>query len=501
VSFNGASGRLRVAIIGAGFSGIGMAIRLRQAGIEDFLVFEKAEDLGGTWWENSYPGCACDVPSHLYSFSFAPNPSWSRTYSPQPEIWEYLRRCSDEFGVSPRIRLGHEVTDASWDEDRRCWRLETSHGVFEADVLVAGAGLLHRPSIPEFPGQERFEGPAFHSAAWDHSHDLDGRRVAVIGTGASAIQVVPSIQPRVERLHVFQRTAPWIFPRSERSISAAERWLFKRVPIVQRAIRAGVYVMFESRVLGMAYDRRLMRPLEAISRWHLRRQVPDPQLREKLTPTYRMGCKRILVSSEYYPALGQPNVEVVTDAISEIGADSIVTADGREREVDAIVYGTGFEVSNWPTLGFVRGRDGRRITDVWAERGAEAYAGMSVAGFPNMFVLLGPNTGLGHNSVVYMIECQIGYVMDALRTMERQGIATVEVRREAQDAYDAELQTRLGDTVWSSGCASWYLHPSGRNPTIWPGFTWRYRQRTRRFDPAAYRFEPVTSELPAAVAA
>jgi len=492
---------VRIAIIGAGFSGLGMAIRLRQAGIDDFVVLEREHEVGGTWWVNSYPGCQCDIPSHLYSFSFAPNPNWSRTYSPQEEIQRYLHECVDRFGVGSKIRLGCDVTAAEWDEVDRRWRLETSAGPFRAQILVTGAGALSVPSRPSLPGLDDFEGATFHSSQWDHGAELDGSRVAVIGTGASAIQLVPEIQPRVERLHLFQRTAPWVFPRTDRPISNAERWLYRRVPLAQRLVRGAVYANFESRAVAMTVDTRLLKPFQAIARRHLHRQVEDPELRAKLEPTYLIGCKRILVSNDYYPALTQANAEVVTDPIRAVTRSGIVTADGTERELDAIVFATGFKVAEWPTLGFVRGREGARLADVWHERGAQAYLGTAIAGFPNMFSLLGPGTALGHNSVVYMIESQIAYVLDCLRVMDERSLAAVEVEPAVQAAYDAEIQARLKNTVWASGCASWYLHPSGRNPTIWPSFTFSFRRRTRRFDPSDYRLEAAHAARPAPVAA
>jgi cation diffusion facilitator CzcD-associated flavoprotein CzcO len=475
----------RVAIVGTGFSGLGMAIRLKQEGIEDFVVFERAGDVGGTWRDNTYPGAACDVPSHLYSFSFAPNPEWSRTFSQQPEIQDYLRRCAGHFDVLPHVRFHHEVTGASWDEERQRWLVDTSAGRFTAQVLVAGMGPLSEPSIPHIPGIERFEGAAFHSAQWDHGVDLRGRRVAVIGTGASTIQVVPEIQPQVEKLHLFQRTPPWVMPHPDRPISDRERRLYRRFPLAQRAMRAAVYWARETFVLPFLH-KRLARLPETVARKHIASQVPDRELRRKLTPDYTIGCKRILISNDYYPAVSQRNVELVTDGIREVRERSIVCTDGSEREIDAIVFGTGFRVTDMPAAELIRGRSGRSLAEVWAGS-MQAYLGTSIAGFPNLFMIVGPNTGLGHNSMVFMIESQLAYVLDALRTMDARGVASVDVRPEVQDAYNAELQEGLRDTVWSTGgCVSWYLDDTGRNTTLWPGSTWPFRRRTRRFDPAAY---------------
>ncbi|HEX8802698.1 MAG TPA: NAD(P)/FAD-dependent oxidoreductase [Acidimicrobiales bacterium] len=479
---------VRVAIVGTGFAGLGMAIRLLQAGIRDIVVLDKAGDVGGTWRDNTYPGAACDVPSHLYSFSFAPNPGWSRSFSPQPEILAYLRGCADRFGVGPHLRLGHEVLEARWDVPARRWRITTSRGALTADVLVGGMGPLSEPRVPEVPGLDRFEGTVFHSARWRHDHDLAGERVAVVGTGASAIQFVPEIQPAVRSLHVFQRTPPWVIPRRERAYSDRERWVFRHAPPVQRAVRAGIYWSRELFVLAFTGRRPLSPGAARLAAEHLRRQVPDPELRARLTPDYTIGCKRILISNDWYPALTRPNVEVLTQALAEVRARSVVAADGTERPVDTIVFGTGFHVTDFPAGGRVVGAEGRTLSDVWRDQGGmTAYLGATVAGFPNLFLLIGPNTGLGHNSMVFMIESQLAYVLDCLRYMDRTGTATVDVRPDVQAAYNDELQRSLAGTVWNTGgCRSWYLDASGRNTTLWPDYTWRFRQRTRTFDPQSY---------------
>ena len=480
----------KVAIIGAGFGGIGLSIALDREGV-DHVVFERAEEVGGTWWANTYPGCRCDVPSHLYSFSFAPNPEWTHTYSEQGEILAYLRRCAERFGVLPRIRFRHEVREARWDHAAQRWRIETSAGPWTAEVLVVAAGGLSEPSTPDLPGLDRFRGAVFHSGAWSHDHDLTGERVAVVGTGASAVQLVPGIQPRVGRLHVFQRTPGWVLPHSNRPIRRWERALYRRLPFLQRLVRLGIYWTRELIVLGMVKNPRYMEPIRRIALKHLRRQVPDEALRERLTPTFSPGCKRLLPSNDFYPALTAGNVELVTDAIREVRPGAIVTADGVEREVDAIVLATGYRATNHPVYERLRGRDGRSVTDTWRETGAQAYLGTTIAGFPNLFVLTGPNTGIGHTSLVVMIEAQIRYVIGALRAMRARGLGAVEVRREAQDAFNVDLQRRMVRTVWNAGgCASWYLDEAGRNTTLWPDFTWRYRLRLRRFDVAAYLLEP-----------
>jgi cation diffusion facilitator CzcD-associated flavoprotein CzcO len=476
---------VQIAIIGSGFSGLGTAIRLRQEGIEDFVVLERGEDVGGTWHWNTYPGCACDVPSHLYSFSFAPNPDWTATYSPQPEIRDYLRRCADDFGVRPFIRFNREVTAARWDGDAARWRLETSAGPLSARVLVAAAGPLHDPKIPPLPGLESFTGTTFHSARWDHDHDLRGERVAAVGTGASAIQFVPAIQPQVARLHVFQRTPPWVMPHSSRPITHFERRLYRALPLAQRLVRGGVYVTHEALALGFVKDPRLMQGLERIARRHMERQIADPELRARVTPGYTLGCKRILPSNRWYRALAKPNVELIGAAVREVRPRSVVAADGTEREVDTIIFGTGFHVTDPPVGRLVRGRDGRTLDEVW--RGSpRAHVGTAVAGFPNLFVLLGPNTGLGHSSVVYMAESQIAHVLEALRRMREHGADVVEVRADAQARYNARVDERMRGTVWSTGCSSWYLDETGRNSVLWPDWTWRFRRRTARLDPADY---------------
>jgi cation diffusion facilitator CzcD-associated flavoprotein CzcO len=488
---------VRIAIVGGGFAGIGMAIRLKEAGIEDFVVLERAGDVGGTWQANTYPGCQCDVPSHLYSFSFEPNPAWSRTYSRQPEIWSYLRRTAERHGLREHLRLGHELTGATWDEAQERWLVETSGGDFRATVLIDATGPLSHPAVPAIRGLRRFEGTLFHSARWDHEHDLSGERVAVIGTGASAIQFVPRIQKQVGQLHVFQRTAPWIMPHTDRPTSRLERLLYRRVPLAQRLVRSAIYWSRESLVLGFAKHPRLAKPAERIARLHLRKQVRDPELRRKLEPDFNLGCKRVLISNTWYPALTQRNVELVTDPISHVDGRRIVLADGSSREVDTIILGTGFHVTDPPTAHLVRGRGGVTLAEA-AGTSPQAYLGTTMPGFPNVFKIIGPNTGLGHSSMVFMIESQLAYVMDALRLMDERALATVEVRPEAVAAYNAEVQAMMPGTVWASGCASWYLDAQGNNTTIWPDFTFRFRKRTRRFDAQAYELRVATTEAAAA---
>ncbi|MGH8980791.1 MAG: flavin-containing monooxygenase [Acidimicrobiales bacterium] len=486
----GAEPRHRVAIIGAGFSGLGLAIALVRRGTHDFVVFERADDVGGTWRDNTYPGAACDVPSNLYSYSFAPNPSWSRSFSPQREIQAYLRACAERYAVLDHVRFSHDVTFAAWDDVDSCWELHTTGGHFRADVLVSARGPLSEPALPRLKGLDRFGGTLFHSARWDHGHDLSGERVAVIGTGASTIQFVPEIQPVAGRLHVFQRTPPWVIPRRERRFTGIEHALFRALPAAQLAARAAVYWAREAFVLGFvgtpARRQRRARVAAAAGRRLLESQVSDAALREKLTPRYEMGCKRILLSNEYYPALTRENVELVTDPITEIRRHAIVTADGNERPIDTIVLGTGFDVRAQAAATRTVGRGGRTLADAWAPRLA-AYKGMTVAGFPNLFFMVGPNSGLGHTSIVFIIESQITYVLGALDTMATRGVASIEVSEASQRRWIARIEAQSANTVWTAGgCRSYYLDDAGRNVTIWPGTSWSYRSATRRFDVSAY---------------
>jgi cation diffusion facilitator CzcD-associated flavoprotein CzcO len=488
---SGATGRYGVVIIGSGFGGIGMGIALRKAGADDFVILEKAADLGGTWRDNQYPGCACDVPSPLYSFSFELNPSWTRLFAPQPEIWDYLRRCSAKYRVDQHIRYGVRVEAMEWDDTSRTWLVRTSAGdVYEASSVVSAAGALHIPKVPEIPGADSFAGNSFHSSHWDHSVDLTGKRVAVIGTGASAIQLVPRIAPRVAQLSLFQRTPPWIHPRGDVAIPRRMQRVLGTVPGAARGLRDLIYWMLELRALGFAVSPRLMAPMQAMARRHLAKQVADPALREALTPSYTIGCKRILLSSDYYPALQLPQVSLVTSPITALCAEGVVCGE-TVHEADVLIYATGFRVVDAAMELNVTGRDGRKLADAWQD-GVKAYRGITVAGFPNFYMLLGPNTGLGHTSVVFMIETQIQHVMGCLRLAGRSGV--VEVRGRALRRYNDALQRRLRRAVWSAGrCQSWYLDDAGINRAIWPGFSFEYWARTRRARRRAYQVEGADS--------
>ncbi|WP_426750427.1 flavin-containing monooxygenase [Myxococcus sp. Y35] len=476
---------VRIAIVGSGFGGLGMAIRLKQEGIEDFLVFERAGSLGGVWRDNTYPGCACDVPSHLYSFSFAPNPDWSRAYSPQPEIQAYLRACADRFGLAPHLRFGHALVEAAWDERAQRWRLQTSAGRYTADMLITAVGGLSEPAVPDLPGLASFQGKVMHSARWDADYALAGKRVAVIGTGASAIQVVPSIQPQVQRLLLFQRTPAWVLPRKDYALGPLARWLFRWVPGARSLLRGALYVVREASVFGFL-NPWFLRLAQRQALRHLRRSVADPALREKLTPRYVMGCKRILRSDDYFPALARENVEVLTSGIREVREHAIVTQDGHVHPVDAIILGTGFRVTDMPIVHHIRGRGGRTLAQAWAGS-MKAHLGTTVNGFPNLFMLLGPNTGLGHTSVILMMESQMEHVLGALRYVEGRGLAAVEPWAEAQARYVQQLDARMAGTVWATGgCVSWYQDATGRNSTLWPGSTLSFRRRVAYFEPSDY---------------
>lgn len=483
-----------IAIIGSGFGGLGAAIRLRQKGFTDFLIFEKADEIGGTWRDNSYPGCACDVPSHLYSFSFALNPHWTDTFSGQQEIWEYLLSCVTRYGLRPQIRLGHEVHDAAWDEPTGRWILSTSRGTYRARVLIAATGPLSEPSVPDIPGLATFQGEVFHSARWRHDLDLTGRQVAVIGTGASAIQFVPEIQPKVETLQLFQRTPAWIMPRLSRRITRLEHAIYRYVPGAQRLTRTVLYWTRESMGMGFLHPR-VNRFGQRLAERNLRRQVPDPVLRAKLTPKYVMGCKRVLLSNDFWPAVTKPNVNLITEGISEVRPRGIVTADGVEHPADTIILGTGFRVTDSPVMHHIRGRDGRTLGEAWTPT-MRAYLGTAVSGFPNLFFLLGPNTGLGHTSVVLMMESQLKQVIKALRHMRRYGVEAIEPTPEAQQRDSARVDRKMAGTVWATGgCKSWYLDATGRNSTLWPGFATTFRLRLRRFSPNDYQAVGASREL------
>ena len=483
----------RVIIVGTGFAGLCLAIKLKAAGHDDFVVLERASEVGGTWRDNDYPGCACDIPSRLYSFSFEREADWTRDYPTQPEIYAYLRRVADDYGIREHIRFGVDVTAAHFDDATNTWRVEAADGrMFRSQIFVSAMGALSRPYEPALPGLERFAGRIFHSARWDHTFDLRAKNVAVIGTGASAIQFVPQIAPVVANLSLFQRTPPWILPKPDGPIGARERALLRRLPLYAWLKRKAWYWLHEVRAFGFTLQPRILARLETLALWWMRKQVRDPALRTALTPDYRMGCKRILLSNDYYPALCRPNVDVVTAEIAEVRSDAIVTRDGHVHPVDAVILGTGFRANEGIAPVRIFGRDGIELATRW-QRGSEAYLGLSVAGFPNFFMLVGPNTGLGHNSMVFMIEAQVRYVIDALSKMKRRRIDALDVRPNVQAAFNRRLQRRMSRTVWTSGCRSWYLDANGKNTTLWPGFSFAYGLRTRHL--RLRRYQALRSHL------
>ncbi|GAA1920428.1 NAD(P)/FAD-dependent oxidoreductase [Nocardioides lentus] len=474
-------------VVGAGFAGLAAAIKLDEGGEHDFLVIEKGGDVGGTWRDNTYPGAACDVPSQLYSYSFAPNPDWSMSFSPQPEIQAYIQRVARESGTLDRFRFGVELLEATWREAEQHWAVRTSDGDYTATTLVSGAGGLSEPQLPDIEGIEEFAGATFHSARWDSGVDLTGKRVAVIGTGASAIQIVPELAKVAGHLDVYQRTAPWVIPRNDRTYTAVERFAFHHLPGLQRLYRTAIYWGRECYVPAFTKEPRLAAPAKALALANIRRAISDPELRAKVTPDYRIGCKRILISNAYYPALAADHVELVTDRIARVTPTGVVTADGTEREIDVLVVATGFHTTDQPIAHRIHGRGGRSLGETWARQGMSAYKGTTVHGFPNYFQIVGPNVGLGHSSMVFMIESQVAYVTDAIATMRRDRYAALEPSAAAQQRWTDDVQERMEGTVWSAGgCASWYLDEHGNNTTLWPRATFTFRRQTAAFDVAAY---------------
>ncbi len=481
-------GVLACLIIGSGFSGIAMAIRCRQAGITPFLIVEKEEAIGGTWRDNTYPGAACDIPSHLYSLSFAPKPDWSRIYPRQAEIEAYLHETVERHGLRDLVALATTVTAATWDESRALWRVTTSRGTIEARTVVSAMGALHHPAIPKLAGLASFAGRAFHSARWDHECDLAGRRVGVIGTGASTVQFLPAIAPDAARVTLFQRTPPYVMPRGDRPFGEREKAAFRQAPALRKLYRAWLFWSREARaLLGFTKVSRLTAMGEAIARRHLAKAVPDERLRAKLTPAYRLGCKRVLVSDDYYPTLMRHDVDVEVSPIDRVEADGIVTADGTRHPLDVLIFGTGFEVAASFARFAVVGRAGLTLKEAWRD-GAGAFQGISVNGFPNFFLLMGPNTGLGHNSVVTMIEAQVSHVLECLLVLRDGGVRSLEVTAEAQARFLRGVRTKLAGSIWQTGgCVSWYLDARGRNTTLWPGTVLAYRRGASHADLADYR--------------
>lgn len=493
---------VEVAVIGGGVSGIGMAVALRRRGCENFVVLERGDDVGGTWRDNTYPGAACDVPAHLYSFSFDHNPDWTHSFATQEEIQQYILGVAVRHRVRDKFLFGHELVAAEWDEKDMRWTLTTSRGRITARVLVSAVGVLCERAMPNIEGLDRFDGPLFHSSDWDHSVDLEHKRVAVIGTGASAIQIVPAVASTVEHLYVYQRTAPWIFPKLLRRYSRLERAAFRRIPPLHRLFRAALYLLREIYAIVLVKLPSATVPLGVIASMKLRVEVRDRSLRARVSPKYRAGCKRMLISNDYYPALGRDNVDLVTSGIAAVQQNSIVTTDGEVHPVDAIVVATGFHVTDSPAFDLIRGRENQTVAQAFARRGVEAYKGTTLTGFPNLFVILGPNSATGYSSTIYMIESQIAYIVDAVAAIEEHQIASVEVREEVQELYNRELQYKMRKSVWvTGGCRSWFLDSTGRNVSLWPDFSFRFRKQLRTFDIESYDVVQRAESLTAGVSA
>jgi cation diffusion facilitator CzcD-associated flavoprotein CzcO len=484
-----------IAIVGAGFGGVGAAVMLRRAGYHDVVVFERGERVGGVWHHNTYPGAACDIPSHLYEFSFEPNPRWSRRYAPQAEIQAYLENVARTYGVLDRIHTNTEVTRARWDGDHCKWTLDTSAGTHEADILVTACGQLSVPSVPPIPGLDSFDGPAFHTARWRHDVDLTGKRVAVLGTGCSAIQVVPAIQPMVAHVDVYQRSPGWTFPKMDFAYRERTKRLFGRFPMLQRADRAIVFALQELGAMAMTNRRWLLTPFRTIAHRQIAKAIEDPDLRRKLTPTDAVGCKRLMLTDDWYPTLTKPNVDLVTNRIAEVTPRGIRPEDGSERPADVLVLATGFKTHDFVAPMEMIGADGRTLAEEWADV-PRAYLGISVPRFPNMFLLYGPNTNGGTGSVVDTIECGVRHLIAALRELGRAGAQQIEIHRHAAEAFDLELRAALHTTVWHTGCTNWYVDDNGNNPNQWPWLWSTYRRRTARLEPGAYKLGAAPDQHP-----
>lgn len=488
--------KVKVVIVGAGFGGLCMAIKLKEAGISDFIILEKGLDVGGTWRDNTYPGAACDVQSHLYSFSFEGNPDWSRRYPGWKEIQSYIHRTTDKYNIRPFVQFNSEVMASEFNEKTGRWLVTLNDGSqVDTQHFILATGPLHVPSIPKIPGLNTFKGKQFHSAQWDHEFDLDDKNVVSIGTGGSAIQYLPEIAPKVKNLSVFQRTPAWVLPRDMRGYSDFNKKLFKTFPLMRKLHRMRLFATNESRVFPIFY-KNLARPVQFLAKSFLNMQLKDPALRKKLTPKYTIGCKRILISNKYYPMFKRENVDLITDGIKEVRAHSIIDSNGKEHPADAIIFGTGFVTDPRIYLkGFtLTGLPGRDIHKDW-EKGTESYYGVSVEGYPNMFQLLGPNTGLGHNSVIFMIENQVEYVVKCIKKMDDKDAKYMDIKVTEQTSFNEGLQSRFKGTVWTSGCQSWYQAGDGKNFFIWPGSTLRYQRELRNIDYNVYNWVGKPSEI------
>ncbi|TGK07528.1 NAD(P)/FAD-dependent oxidoreductase [Leptospira semungkisensis] len=477
---------ISIAIVGTGFGGLAAAIQLKKNGFHNIKIFEKSNSVGGTWRENTYPGAACDVPSHLYSFSFEPNPNWPRKYSAQPEILAYLQHCAKKYDIIPHIQFQTEIESANWDENSGVWKIRTTKNEsFEYNIFISAVGQLNRPALPELKGLETFSGKIFHSANWDPSYNFAGKNVAAVGTGASAIQFIPQIVNQGANVTIFQRTAPWVVPKPDREYFGFEKFLFKYLPGYRLLHRFQIYIWNEIRMIAFQKNNHANKIVKWMSLSHMRKFIKDPKLREILTPDYPVGCKRILLSNDYYEALAKPNVSVTSESISEIQKDGILTKDGQFRKFDALVFGTGFKATEFLSPMKIKGVQNLDLNDAW-KSGAEAYLGVAVSGFPNFYILYGPNTNLAHNSIVFMIESQVRYIISALQEMRKKGIRSLTPKKQTMKNYNESLGSKFDKFVWDTGCTSWYINESGKNTNNWPGHTYEYSFRTRKIDLNGY---------------
>jgi len=473
-------------IIGTGFGGLGMAIKLKEAGLNDFAILEKGQDVGGCWRENTYPGAACDVPSLLYSFSFEAKSDWTRHFAPQNEIHGYLQHCAKKYQLTQHIQFNTEVSEACFDEEKGLWNITSISGEkWQSRVFISACGQLSQPAMPNLKGMENFTGKVMHSARWDHDYNLQGKTVAVIGTGASAIQFVPEVAKQVNHMTVFQRSAPFIIPKPDRAYTGLTHSLLKNLPLFQKLSRLSVYIKHEIRLLGFTWLQAMMPLAEAQAKRYMKKTIKDPVLREKLTPDYRIGCKRILISNNYYKAFTQANVALETNGISHIESDGVVLKNGDKVEVDAIIYGTGFKATDFLSPIKVKGLYNKNLNEQW-HKGAEAYLGITVKDFPNFYMLYGPNTNLGHNSIVYMLESQIRYTLKSIKLLNNKGIKYLNIRQNKHDSFNEKIQQQVKKTVWEKGCESWYKTDEGKNTVNWPDFTFKYRHKTRNVNLSDY---------------
>lgn len=478
--------KVETLIIGTGFSGICVAIKMKEKNMHDFIMLERANEVGGTWRDNDYPGCACDIPSHLYSFSFAQNPDWSRKFPSQQELFDYTKQVMHNYKLMEHVRLNQNVTRAEYIEQTGKWLVSTADKKYECGQLISCMGALSYPKLPDnIPGLNDFEGKSFHSAAWDHDYDLSGKKVAVIGTGASAIQFVPEIVDKVASLDIYQRTAPWIIPRDDRPISKLEKMLFKNFKPYQSLFRGYIYLMHELRVFGIVINPAFMKIYQKLAYRHLLKQVKDKKMRQKVTPDYTIGCKRILISNDWYPAICKPNVELIDNGIERITKTGITDKKGNNRRVDAIIYNTGFYTTGNPVWENIIGKDGLTLAKRWRD-GEEAYLATHVPEFPNLLIMNGPNFTLGHSSIIYMIEAQTKHVIDCLEVIRAKSLKNFMVKEEVNQSYNEDLQRQLADTIWTTGCNSWYKNANGKVTVIWPGFTFNYKKVTEKFNPSDF---------------